>query len=89
MAFLKMATGAEVLAIASAIATLTSSFSDGAELVKRLKTRGRDHRARSRINLAELEKLEQSLVAANSTVQGAYDSLHARYGQIFRVGDGA
>jgi hypothetical protein len=88
MEFLEIARGAEVLPIASAIRTLVSSFNDGAELVKRLKTRRRDRRARSRIDITGLEQLEQCLVRANSTIQVAFNSLHSRYGEQARIGDG-
>ena len=86
--FLKMA---EVLAIALAIATLTSGFAAGVELVQKLSAKWRDYRA-SRTNLVELvelERLQESLLLAQNTVQGAYDAQRQRYGQIFRVGDGA
>jgi hypothetical protein len=80
-------TGAEVLAIAAAVATLTSGFSGAVDLVARLKAGWRERRA-SRAKLAELEKLEQALEVAQSTIRNAYQTPYRRYGQQFEVGDG-
>ena len=82
-----MATGAEVLAIALAVAALTSGFNAAVDLVARLKAGWRERQA-SRAKLAELEKLEQALVVAQSTIQNAYQTPYRQYGQPFEVGDG-
>ncbi len=83
MSFLQTAPGADVLSIATAISTLTSSFSKGADLVGVLKTR-----ARQSTILAELEKLEQLLIKSKSKIQNAYDLLIVRYGEAAQLGDG-
>lgn len=82
-----MVTGVEVIAVVVAIASLTSGFNDGVELVKKVLAKWRDHQAK-KTNQAELEKLQQSLTLARSTVQGAYDEQRQRLGHRFSTGDG-
>jgi hypothetical protein len=86
-AFSSMPTGVEVIAVAVAIATLTSGFNDGVELIKKVLAKWRENRT-NKTNKAELEKLQQSLMLARSTVQGAYDEPRQRLGQRFSTGDG-
>ncbi|KAI9766147.1 MAG: hypothetical protein M1840_006714 [Geoglossum simile] len=76
---------AEALVIALAVATLTSGFGSAVDLVARLKATWRERRA-SRAKLAELEKLEQALVVAQSTIHNAYQTPYRRYGQHSRSG---
>ena len=81
-----MATGAEALIIALAIATLTSGFSDGIILINKLKAKWRLHRERSKSNLnlasvSELENLEHSLEKARDTVKETYEAEYRQHGQ--------
>jgi hypothetical protein len=87
MDLLQPAPSTEVLPIANAIATLTSSFLSSAALVKRLKARTGSPYSRRKV-AEELEMLEQVLLLSEATVKGIYQDLRRRFGEMVRIGDG-
>lgn len=83
-----MPSDAEALTIGLAIATLSSRFRHGVDVIDELKTEWRG-RQDLRTRLAELDKVQVSLVGAQSTVQRTYDAEYQRCGARFQIGDGA
>ncbi|KAL9108625.1 MAG: hypothetical protein Q9227_006571 [Pyrenula ochraceoflavens] len=76
----------ESLTVAFAITTLTSGFAEGLVLLRKVKE-GWQERHGYRQKLARLEKLEDSLDCAKSSVQETYEAQYLRHGQRLEVGD--
>ncbi|KAJ9298999.1 hypothetical protein DTO271G3_3241 [Paecilomyces variotii] len=77
--------GAEVVAVVACVAAIVSAYTDGAELVKRIKEKREAKRRKSAEQ--KIQDLELSLASGPPAVQTQYDSNFRRFGTQYEQGD--